>query len=136
MDHRFRVLHGKGIGAIRRQSEVISYSEELALWNSGVVGVRSPSALLDAVFFYNGLKFVLRGGEEHRELKISQFHFRDEVIDPENPDHMTSCLEYREHGSKNQPGGRHQLNLENKVVVQYERPELGERCHFYLLKLY
>ena len=103
LDHRFRVFHGKGIGTIRWQFEVISYSEELALWNSDIVGVRSPSTLLNDVFFYNGLNFVLRGGEEHRELKISQFHFRDEVIDPENPDHMISCVEYREHGSKNRP---------------------------------
>ena len=87
-------------------------------------------ALLNAVFFYNGVNFLLRGGEEHRELKISQFHFRNEVIDPENPDHMISCVEYREHGSKNRPGERHQLNLENKVVVQYEPPELGEWCQF------
>ena len=31
-------------------------------------------------------------------------------------------VEYCEHGSKNCPGGRHQLNLENKVVVQFAKP--------------
>ena len=38
--------------------------------------------------------------------------------------------------SKNCPGGRHQLNLNNKCITQYAQPELGERCHMYLLKQY
>ena len=40
------------------------------------------------------------------------------------------------HGSKNRPGGRKQLNLENKTVRQYAQRSAGERCHVYLLKLY
>ena len=55
---------------------------------------------------------------------------------PERPGEDTECIEYHEHGSKNRPGGRHQLNLTNKVVVQYSHPELGSRCHVYLLRLY
>ena len=34
------------------------------------------------------------------------------------------------------PGGRKQLNLENKTVRQYAQPSAGECCHVYLLKLY
>ena len=30
----------------------------------------------------------------------------------------------------------HQLNLKNKVITHYARPDLGERCLVYLLKLY
>ncbi len=88
-------------------------------------------------FFYNGLNFVLRGGQEHTELKISQLNFRT-VPNPEYPGDEIECVEYYEHGSKNRPGGRHQLNLANKnsMVVHYSRPELGSQCHVYLLRLY
>ena len=105
------------------------------LWNSGELSSDTPDGLLKAVFYYNGLNFVLRGGQEHRDLKVSQFNFRD-VPDPDNPGQRITCCEYSEHGSKNRPGGRHQLNLQNKTVVQYARPELGDRCHVYLLELY
>ena len=99
--------------------------EEEQLWTSGVLSGDSPGGLLCAVFYYNGLNFVLRGGQEHRNLKIPQLNLRT-VPDPENTGDQIDCVEYSEHGSKNHPGGRHQLNLHNKTVVQYARPELGE----------
>ena len=80
------------------------------------------------------MNVILRGGQEHRELKISQLNFKS-IPDPEYPGVDTKCVDYNEHGSKNRPGGRHQLNLANKVVVHYSRPELGTRCHVYLLRL-
>ena len=98
-------------------------------------GAHSPLALLNSVFFYNGLYFVLRGGDEHRNLKISQLTFR-EVDNPSNPDEKIGVVEYREFSSKNRPGGRHKLNLQNKVITHYARPDLGERCFVYLLKFY
>ena len=63
------------------------------------------------MFFYNGLNFVLRGGQEHRELKISQLNFKS-IPDPEHPGEDTKCVEYYSHGSKNRPGGR-----EGKISV-------------------
>ena len=92
-------------------------------------------ALLFAVFYYNGLNFVLWGGEEHRQLKISQLKFCT-VPDPDTPQKVIECVEYTEHGSKNRPGDSYQLNLDNKVVVQCAQPDLGERCHVFLLWLY
>ena len=103
------------------------------MWDSSTLPTESPSGLLRAVFFYNGLNFML-GGQEHRNLKISQLKFST-VPDPDRPGVFIDCVEYTEHGSKHQPGGCHQLNLENKVVIQYARPELGVRCHVYLLQL-
>ena len=135
LDNLYRQLHADGVGTKRKHAETLSEDEEEQLWSSGAMGTDSPSALLGAVFFYNGLNFVLRGGKEHRELRISQFKFRS-VSDPDVPGQLIECVEYTEHGSKNRPGGSHQLNLENKSVVQYARPELGERCHVYLLRLY
>ena len=55
LDNLFRKLHEQGVGAKRRRAEIVSTSEEDQLWSTGVVGVHSPTALLGAVFFYNGL---------------------------------------------------------------------------------
>ena len=33
----------------------------------------NPTGLLNAVFFYNGKNFCLRGGAEHRNLKLLQW---------------------------------------------------------------
>ena len=58
-----------------------------------MLGTHNPLSLFCAVFFYNGKKFCLRGGEEHRSLKISQFKwFEDAYV-------------YTENGSKNHSEG-------------------------------
>jgi len=44
-------------------------------------------------------------------------------------------VEYREFGSKNRSGGRHQLNLKNKIITHYACPDLGQKCFAYSLKL-
>ena len=76
----------------------------------------TPRGLLRAFFFYNGLNFVLCGGEEHRSLKVLQLRFST-VPDSENPQQTADCVKYTKQGSKNRPGEWHQLNLENKTVV-------------------
>ena len=70
------------------------------------------------------------GGDEHRSLTLSQLSFGS-VPDPD-PDDLCRLIEYvdyTEFGSKNRPGGRKQLNLDNKTVRQYAQHELGNRCH-------
>ena len=52
---------------------MITLDEEQHFWESGVFNTQTPEGLLNAVFYYNGVNFVLRGGEEHRSLKLSQF---------------------------------------------------------------
>ena len=90
LDRRYRELHAQGIGATKRQSEILSHSEEEQLWETETLGVDSPLALQYAVFFNNGLIFVLRGGQEHRELKMSQLKFKS-VPDPEHPGEDIVC---------------------------------------------
>ena len=51
-------LHAQGIGATRRQSEIISRCDEDKLWETRLMGTDSLQALLSAVFFYNGLNFI------------------------------------------------------------------------------
>ena len=76
------------------------------------------------VFFYVGKAFCLRGGQEQRDFKISQF------VRSTDPD----CYTYVENGSKNQSG----VNTKetNKVVPVYVSPSTRPRCLVYLLDLY
>ena len=86
------------------------------LWECGVVSLDTPVGLLNAVFFYNGKKFCLRGGAEHRYLKLSQIRKEVTVADTKT---VNSYI-YQEFGSKNNQGGFSSLNLWNKVVKQHE----------------
>ena len=94
------------------------------LWKKDVLNTKTPIGLQRAVFFYVGKVCCLRGGEEQRNLKLSQFTHSS---DPE--EHYV----YTEYGSKNRNGGFYQLGVENKCVPIYRNREAGERCLVYLL---
>ncbi len=82
------------------------------------------SSLLRAVFFNNGKTFCLRGGEEHRNLRLSQFKRTE------------NGYSYTENASKNRSGGLAQLRIKNKTVEIFANAEAGDRCHCRLLDLY
>jgi len=65
-------LRSEGVGAEEHETEVVSPEEEIKLWETSVLSAGTPKGLLNAVFFYNGKNFLLRGGAEHRSLKFSQ----------------------------------------------------------------
>ena len=46
VEHRYRELHEQGVGAVRKQADIISREEEAALWQSGALGTHSPLVLL------------------------------------------------------------------------------------------
>ena len=102
-------------------------AEENILWQMGVLNTKTPIGSRRAVFFYVGKVCCVRGGEEQRNLKLSQFTRRS---DPK--EHYV----YTEHGSKNRNGGFYQLGVENKRVPIYRNKEAGERCLVSLLDLY
>ena len=77
---------------------------------------RYPSGIAQCCFFYNGKKFCLRGGAEHRNLKLSQIRKEVTVADTK----MVNSYVYQEFWSKNNQGGFSSLNLWNKVVKQHE----------------
>ena len=68
LDNLYRELHFSGIGAQRKQAEVISRDEESILWEKGALSVDTPNSLLNTVFYYNGLNFVL--GPAYIQLHI------------------------------------------------------------------
>lgn len=135
LENLYVKLHEQGVSTAKVQADVITLDEEQQLWESGVYNTQTPEGLLNAVFYYNGVNFILRGGEEHRSLKLLQFVFGS-APDPEVPGKMLDYVDYTEHGSKNRPGGSKQLNLESKMVHYYAQLQLGDCCHVSLLKLY
>ena len=125
MESVFQQLHKKGVGAVVKHASVITVDEENHIWQQGIIGDHSPTALLRAVFYLNGINFSLHGGKEHRNLKRSQLT-REE-------DHWM----YVENGSKCFRGGVGDLRRENKIVRQYALPSCGnDRCHIRILDLY
>ena len=129
-DAVFKRLHTKGIGTETQVTLAVSDNEEAKLWDTGVINTTTPSGLLHGVFFYNGKNFCLRGGVEHRSLKMSQL--RREITTVSGKE--VAQYVYTEHGSKNNQGGFASLNLTNKTVCQHEID--SERCHVKLLDLY
>lgn len=126
LDNIFKLLRTSGIGADSKHTESISNEEEDTLWSSGVLNVSSGQGLLRAVFYYNGKCLCLRGGEEHRQLRLSQLKRASD------PDRYT----YSENSSKNRKGGVAQMRVEHKTVTSIKDPEAGSRCHVFLLDLY
>ena len=101
MDNVFRKLRAEGV-----QADSVKVLKPLAnrqLWDSGSLSTETPKGLLPAVFFNNGLSFCLRGGEEHRNLRLSQLKRES---DP--PRYV-----YIELASKNRAGGLAQFRVKN-----------------------
>ena len=69
--------------------------------------------------------FCLRGGQEHRALKLSQLQRCDD-----------GRYVYYENVSKNRNGSFKQLHIKNKVVPVFACPEAGERCPVCILDQY
>ena len=128
-DSFFQELREDGVGNTSKATEAITRDDEEKLWSLGTLSDSSPKGLLNAVFFLNRKNFVLRGGAEHRCLKLSQL-VRN--VSPEGKLRYT----YTENCSKNRAGGFNQLKVPNKVVHQYQDLGSGDRCHVYILDKY
>ena len=120
---RYRELRMDGVGAVVKHAAIVTPEEENKLWESKVLGVHTPLALVGAVFFYVGKAFCIRG-QEQRQLKKSQFKC---FYDPD-------CYTYIGNGSKNHSGVN--FKEDNKIVFVYSCPEAQPRCLVYLLDTY
>ena len=126
LDNLFKSLREKGIGATAYHTEGICKEEEEMLRKSSVLNIDTLKGLLRSVFYYNDKCFCLRGGQEQRELSVSQFE----------RGHNPECYIYSENASKNRMGGLLQMRLEHKSVTVVANPDVGSRCHVHLLDKY
>ncbi|XP_060572336.1 zinc finger MYM-type protein 3-like [Ruditapes philippinarum] len=73
LDSRMRELTNEGIGIEVKSADAVTEEDEACLWGSGVFSVDNAKGLSNAVFFYNGKVFGLRGGDEQIGLQAEQF---------------------------------------------------------------
>ena len=131
LDGEMKRLQSLGLGTKKRQAEPLTEAEENLLWSSGILGDHSPQALVDTIFFMNGIYFALRSGQEHRKLR-----FNPPQIELVEHAGERAYLQYREDISKNNPGGLKGRKQKPKVVVHHENTEDPSRCFVRLFKLY
>ena len=131
LDGEMKRLQACGLGAKKRQAEVITHEEEEKLWESGQLGDSTPQQLLDTIVFCCGLFFALRSSKEHRQLCRTPPQI--ELI--ERPGER-AYLRYREDVSKNHPGGLKARNIPSKVVYHHANLENPQRCFVRLYKKY
>ena len=113
-------MRSQGIVTEINRTPIFTMKEEEKLWVTGVFDINDLHVvgLQRAVFFYNGKRFSIRGGEEQRKLGSSQMK---RSSDPD-------CYTYIEHGSKNRSGGLEQLKVDNKCVPCFAVPEQSPTC--------
>ena len=58
LDSEMKRLCKLGKGSVKKQAEPIKVTEEEELWSRGILGDHSPQALLNTVFYMNGLFFA------------------------------------------------------------------------------
>ena len=68
LDAEMKCLKSAGIGSQKPQAEPLAPEEEEHLWEKGILGDHSPQALLNTVFYFSGIYFALRSGDEHHRL--------------------------------------------------------------------
>ena len=119
----YKSLQSAGIGAAL-SAATISKGELDRLWEFRILGSDTPRALVRATFFVVRLHACLRGGEEHRSLRFSNFSRNS------SPERRV----YVENYSKNRQGGL--SHLAHKEVPIYQCSDAGNRCPVKILDEY
>ena len=132
LDSLFSTLHVQGIGAEKKSAPVITIEDEDLMWEKGVLSSSTPRSLQYAVFFYVGIHFSLRGGQEQRNLTVAQV--RRNPLDVTLYDANT-YYEYVEFISKNNQHRFKDIHGKNKVVKAFAVPG-SNKCIVKLLDLY
>ena len=91
------------------------------LWEKGLLGRATPHTLLDTMVYMCGIYFVLRSGQEHRDLKYDQIKC---IVNETAKPHLV----YTENTSKNNPGGLKHRKIEPKIVSHYASEDGITRC--------
>ena len=123
LDRQMKILRSTGHGVQAKQAEPLTIDEEDQLWKGRYLGDHSSQVLLDTMLYLCGICFAMRSGEEHRNLKITQF----QLVKPKgSPSHLIYYENYSKYNSSHR-------KVPPKQVVHYENQENSTR---YLVRLY
>ena len=120
LDAEMKRLKRTGAGSSKRQAEPLTAAAAELLWQKGALGDHSPLAQLNTVFYFNGMCFALRSGDEHHRLRFEN----SQVVVVRKPGER-AYLQYTEDSSKNNQGG---LKCKTKQVVHHENTDNPARC--------
>ena len=59
LDGEMKRLETKGLETSKKKAECIETNDEEILWSKGILGDKTPEALLNNIFFMNGMYFAL-----------------------------------------------------------------------------
>ena len=124
-----RDLKAQGKGSKPNKADPLTDEEINHLYECNELGIKTPSSLINTLWFLNTLHFGIRGGsEEHRNIHWGDIQLKH---DPAN---RTDYLEYHERATKTRTGE----DLRNTRVCPpraYATPSDRERCpvHTYMV---
>ena len=130
LDNRMKELASQGFVRKNEQSEPITQEEEDKMWEKGTLGEDTPEQLLHTVLYMMGVHFALRGGDEHKSLKIDDIQVR---VDPVS---KIKFLQYTCNKQKNNQGGIAERKRKPKVVKVYANHANYQRCAVRLFEKY
>jgi len=129
LDTAMKISSKEGVGIHKKQAQVITLEEETELWEKGQLGSDTPKQIINTLFYYNGLHFAVRGGDEHRNLKMEQFHIES------NPGGLRKLV-YKENVTKTFSGGLKHRRIEANVKEHHENITCPEKCHVRIYEKY
>ena len=119
-------LSSLGLGNRPNKSDVITPSDEEILWTSGQLGMHSPLALFNTVWYFNTKLFGFRGGHESRQMKWGDITLHTDTDGDE-------YLQFRERLSKTRQGNSSVRPFAPKAYCNKEDPT---RCPVAAYKQY
>ena len=131
VDNTMKERHALGLG-VRQSSEIISISHEERLFRSGVLGVDSPSQLLQTLIYVIGLHCALRGGAEQNNLRRPGC---EPQIKIEKDDRGIECLIYTEDPLQKTNQGGLVCKSKPKKVSVYKASDY-RRCPIEIFRKY
>ena len=123
LDTRMKELASEGKRVLRKQAAIITLQEEDEMWTKGVLGMDTPSKLVDTLIYMFGLHFALRGGKEQRQLR-----FKNSQVTLNVDGDGRKYLVYAEDISKCSQGGLKHRKIRPKTVHAYENLAEPSRC--------
>ena len=117
LDAMMKESASDGLGLTKEQGEIITLDEEEQLWSKGALGDSSPQQLLDTLIYLFGIHFALRGGSEHRRLRLEN----SQIVKGKDKRTGLEYLEYREDISKTNAGGLKDRKERSRVHMRIEQ---------------
>ena len=127
LEGKARTLRENGLGKKPNRSNSLSLADENILWQCGQMGMSSPYAIINSLWWLLTQHFGLRGRQEHHDMMLEHFTFKE---DGDGCKYIT----FAEGITKTRQSG---LHLKQRLVVpkMFETKD-PQRCPVTIFNLY